>query len=157
VQTHATSLRFANCAEEAANFSLSAFDDARMRRFLAIDSDAKFPFSPAVSPGVDCRDRAEIGRLWNALAADPGGGQCGWIEDRFGLSRQILAPELKRHGLRSRSGRVTGRDARQAAEEATGPGRAEARLPRRSTHAVHEALPVRHAIASPSHPRGDRP
>ncbi len=32
--------------------------------------------------------------LWAKLAADPDSGQCGWIEDKFGLSWQIVTPEL---------------------------------------------------------------
>jgi predicted 3-demethylubiquinone-9 3-methyltransferase (glyoxalase superfamily) len=62
--------------------------------FLAINSEASFPFSPAVSLVVNCRDQAEIDTLWTKLAADPDDGQCGWVEDRFGLSWQIVTPEL---------------------------------------------------------------
>jgi predicted 3-demethylubiquinone-9 3-methyltransferase (glyoxalase superfamily) len=54
--------------------------------FLAINSNEEFPFSPAVSLVVNCRDQTEIDVLWARLSADPGGGQCGWAEDRFGLS-----------------------------------------------------------------------
>jgi hypothetical protein len=37
---------------------------------------------------------SEIDALWAKLSADLGGGQCGWAEDRFGLSWQIATPEL---------------------------------------------------------------
>jgi hypothetical protein len=32
--------------------------------------------------------------LPHKAVADPNGGQCGWIEDRFGLSWQIVTPQL---------------------------------------------------------------
>ena len=115
-----TSLWFTNCAQEAVDLYVSIFDNSRIQRiarygeagpeqagkimtiefqlegqdFLAINSDAKFPFSPAVSLVVNCQGQEEIDRLWNQLAADPEGGQCGWIEDKFGLSWQIVTPEL---------------------------------------------------------------
>jgi predicted 3-demethylubiquinone-9 3-methyltransferase (glyoxalase superfamily) len=115
-----TSLWFTNCAQEAVDLYVSIFDNSRIQRiarygeagpeqagkimtiefqlegqdFLAINSDVKFPFSPAVSLVVNCQGQEEIDRLWNQLAADPEGGQCGWIEDKFGLSWQIVTPEL---------------------------------------------------------------
>jgi predicted 3-demethylubiquinone-9 3-methyltransferase (glyoxalase superfamily) len=120
MQKLVTSLWFTNRAEEAVNFYVSIFSNSRVQRvarygeagpeevgkvmtiefqlegqdFLAINSDVEFPFSPAVSLVVNCQDQAEMDRLWNQLAADPDGGQCGWIEDRFGLSWQIVTPEL---------------------------------------------------------------
>ena len=115
-----TSLWFNNCAEEAVSFYVSIFRNSRIQRiarygeagpeeagkvmtiefqlegqdFLAINSDAEFPFSPAVSLVVNCQDQEEIDALWNRLAADLNGGQCGWVEDKFGLSWQIVSPEL---------------------------------------------------------------
>jgi predicted 3-demethylubiquinone-9 3-methyltransferase (glyoxalase superfamily) len=120
MQKIVTSLWFNNCAEEAVHFYVSVFDGSRIQRiahygeagpeargkvmtiefqlegqdFLAINSDVSFPFSPAVSLVVNCRDQQELDALWNKLAADPGSGQCGWVEDRFGLSWQIVTPEL---------------------------------------------------------------
>jgi predicted 3-demethylubiquinone-9 3-methyltransferase (glyoxalase superfamily) len=120
MQKLVTSLWFTNRAEEAVAFYVSIFNDSRILRiarygdagpeeagkvmtiefqlegqdFVAINSDAELHFSPAVSLVVNCRDQAEIDRLWDQLAADPNGGQCGWIEDRFGLSWQIVTPEL---------------------------------------------------------------
>lgn len=120
MQKLVTSLWFTNRAEEAVAFYVSIFNNSRIQRiarygeagpeevgkvmtiefqlegqdFVAINSDAEFPFSPAVSLVINCQDQAEIDRLWDQLAADPNGGQCGWIEDRFGLSWQIVTPEL---------------------------------------------------------------
>ena len=120
MQKLVTSLWFTNRAEEAVAFYVSIFGNSRIQRiarygeagpeevgkvmtiefqlagqdFVAINSDVEFPFSPAVSLVVNCREQAEIDRLWDHLAANPNGGQCGWIEDRFGLSWQLVTPEL---------------------------------------------------------------
>lgn len=119
MQKLVTSLWFTDCAEEAVNFYVSIFDDSRINRivrygeagpepagkvmtidfqlegqaFLAINSSHHFPFSPAISIVVNCADQAEMDALWNKLAADPDSGQCGWLEDRYGLSWQIVTPK----------------------------------------------------------------
>ena len=47
--------------------------------------------APAVSFFVVCRDQKEVDRLWAALKADGGRpSQCGWIDDKFGLTWQII-------------------------------------------------------------------
>ena len=44
---------------------------------------------------MPCETQAEIDRLWDALTADGGKEvQCGWLEDRFGLSWQIVPSRL---------------------------------------------------------------
>jgi predicted 3-demethylubiquinone-9 3-methyltransferase (glyoxalase superfamily) len=39
---------------------------------------------------VHCNTQEEIDYFWSKLSADPKAGQCGWLKDRFGLSRQIV-------------------------------------------------------------------
>ena len=59
--------------------------------FVAINGGAQFPFTEAVSFQVHCADQAEVDHYWDALLA--GGGEpsrCGWLEDRFGLSWQVI-------------------------------------------------------------------
>ena len=56
-----------------------------------------FEHSPAASISVLTKDQTETDRLWSALLAD--GGQesmCGWLTDRFGVSRQIVPEVLPR-------------------------------------------------------------
>jgi predicted 3-demethylubiquinone-9 3-methyltransferase (glyoxalase superfamily) len=65
------------------------------QKFTGINGGPQFPFTEAVSFAIECEDRAEVDRLWNALTANGGSpGQCGWLKDRFGLSWQIIPREL---------------------------------------------------------------
>lgn len=59
--------------------------------FTAMSAGRFEPFNRSVSFTVNCDTQAGIDRYWEVLMA--GGGlaeQCGWLEDRFGLSWQIV-------------------------------------------------------------------
>lgn len=81
-------------------------------QFAAMDSAHPhgFGFNEAVSFMVLCENQTEIDSYWNALAADPNAGQCGWIKDRYGLSWQIVPVamrEMMARGSREQIARVT--------------------------------------------------
>ena len=59
-------------------------------RFVAINAGPEFTFSPAVSFSVPCRTQEEIDYYWDALSAVPEAEQCGWLQDKYGLSWQIV-------------------------------------------------------------------
>ncbi len=110
-------LWFDTQAEQAAEFYLSVFPNSRIvgttrypegapgeagtvmtvdfeldgQRFTGINGGPQFPFTEAVSFLIACEDQAEVDRYWDALL-DGGGepGQCGWLEDRYGLSWQVV-------------------------------------------------------------------
>jgi predicted 3-demethylubiquinone-9 3-methyltransferase (glyoxalase superfamily) len=115
------SLWFDGNAQEAAQFYCSVFPDAEItdvqrftdagpgdpgsvvtvawrigeREFVGINGGPQYRFTPAISFVVDCDDQAEVDRMWDALLA--GGGtpsMCGWLEDRFGVSWQVIPAEL---------------------------------------------------------------
>ena len=64
--------------------------------FVAINGGPAFTISPAVSFVVNCADQAEIDHYWERLGdgGDPASQQCGWLQDRFGVSWQIVPAEL---------------------------------------------------------------
>lgn len=106
-------------AEQAINFYISLFDDARIetvsrygaamepnlegtvnfasfilagQRFVAMDSamDHDFSFTEAVSFLVNCENQNEIDYYWSKLSAVKEAEQCGWLKDQFGVSWQIV-------------------------------------------------------------------
>jgi predicted 3-demethylubiquinone-9 3-methyltransferase (glyoxalase superfamily) len=108
-------------AEEAANFYVSVFRNARIgkiarcgdagpgpkgsvltvefelegQQFTALNAGPMFKFNEAVSFVVDCQDQAEVDYFWEKLLSGGGKEQaCGWLKDRFGLSWQIIPRRL---------------------------------------------------------------
>jgi predicted 3-demethylubiquinone-9 3-methyltransferase (glyoxalase superfamily) len=62
--------------------------------FNALNGGPYFKFNQAVSFIIDCKDQAEVDRLWKALSAVPAAEQCGWVKDKFGVSWQIIPRAL---------------------------------------------------------------
>jgi predicted 3-demethylubiquinone-9 3-methyltransferase (glyoxalase superfamily) len=110
--------KLAGKAEEATNFYLSVFKDAKRgaisryqagqepdkegsilftdfmlegQWFAAMDSAQKhdFSFNEAISLIVRCKDQKEIDYYWEKLSAVPASEQCGWLKDKYGVSWQI--------------------------------------------------------------------
>ena len=63
-------------------------------KFIALNAGPEFVFNPSVSFTVECKDQQEIDYYWDALSARPEAEQCGWLEDRFGVSWQIVPTVL---------------------------------------------------------------
>lgn len=54
-----------------------------------------FSFNWGVSLQILCEDQDEIDRYWEALTADGGKeSQCGWLQDTFGVSWQVVPTRL---------------------------------------------------------------
>ena len=109
-------LWFNDKAEEAMNFYLSIFKNSRVikiarypkgapgpeggvmtanfslddQEFLALNGGPQFSFSPAISFVVNCHDQAEVDGLWERLSEGGSKIQCGWLQDKFGVSWQIV-------------------------------------------------------------------
>jgi predicted 3-demethylubiquinone-9 3-methyltransferase (glyoxalase superfamily) len=115
-----TCLWFDTEGEEAAQFYTSLFPNSRVldvthygsagprpvgmvmtvtfeldgRRFVALNGGPEYSFTPAVSFQVMCESQAEIDRYWEALSECGEPGPCGWVQDRFGVSWQVVPTAL---------------------------------------------------------------
>jgi predicted 3-demethylubiquinone-9 3-methyltransferase (glyoxalase superfamily) len=106
-------------AEEAINFYTSIFRNSKIiqleryktgegpegavvhckfildgQEFTAMDSHQNLPyaFNPALSLVVNCETQEEIDYFWDKLSegGDERAQQCGWLQDKFGVSWQIV-------------------------------------------------------------------
>lgn len=65
------------------------------QRFLAYAGGPHFSFSEGFSLFVDCADQREVDLYWDRLLkAGSKPSMCGWINDPFGLSWQIIPRRL---------------------------------------------------------------
>ena len=114
-------LWFNNEAEEAMNFYLSVFKNAKAGKitrwgdtgpgpkgsvltvefeiegqpFVGLNGGPEFKFTEAVSFMVKCETQEEIDEMWEKLSADGGEtSMCGWLKDKYGLSWQVAPPIL---------------------------------------------------------------
>jgi predicted 3-demethylubiquinone-9 3-methyltransferase (glyoxalase superfamily) len=114
-------LWFDSQAEEAAKFYIAVFKNGRIlktvrfgdagpgpkgavmtvafevngQQFTALNGGPQFKFTPAISFVVSCETQGQIDALWGQLSADGGHeGRCGWVQDKYGLSWQIVPPVL---------------------------------------------------------------
>jgi predicted 3-demethylubiquinone-9 3-methyltransferase (glyoxalase superfamily) len=73
---------------------MSATFDLRGQQFMALNGGPDFPFTEAVSFYVACETQEEVDDLWEKLTAGGEESRCGWLKDRFGLSWQIIPNAL---------------------------------------------------------------
>jgi len=111
-------------AEEAANFYVSVFEDAKIgnitrygeeghdihgreagsvmsidfeiadRKFVAINGGPVFKFDEAISFQIHCDTQDEIDYFWLKLSEGGEESVCGWLKDKFGLSWQVVPAVL---------------------------------------------------------------
>ncbi len=86
--------RYVEDSHKPAGSVLSATFELNGQEFMALNGGPEFKFSPAISIQVYCQTQAEIDELWQKLTAGGQPGQCGWLEDKFGLSWQIVPAAL---------------------------------------------------------------
>lgn len=66
------------------------------QKFIALNGGPHFRFTPAISLFVNCESQQEVDRLWDKLSEGGRKDRCGWLEDRYGLSWQIIPVALMR-------------------------------------------------------------
>ncbi len=66
------------------------------RQFTALNGGPRYNFTPSVSFLVPCETQQEVDHYWEKLTAGGKPIQCGWLEDKYGLSWQVIPKELFR-------------------------------------------------------------
>src|SRR6185369_5475829 len=66
------------------------------QRFMALDGGPFFKPTGAMSLYIECQTQEEVDHYWNTLTegADPKAQQCGWLQDKFGFSWQVIPTAL---------------------------------------------------------------
>jgi predicted 3-demethylubiquinone-9 3-methyltransferase (glyoxalase superfamily) len=113
-------LWFNDNAEEAVNFYTSIFKHSKIsniarcgeagpgpkgsvmsatfqlegQEFIALNGGPHFTFSPAISFFVNCETQEEVDEFWEKLSEGGQKSRCGWLQDKFGVSWQIIPSAL---------------------------------------------------------------
>ncbi len=109
-------LWFDSQAEEAMNFYISIFKDSKVinvtrygeagpgpngsvmsatfelngQEFYALNGGPVFSFTPAVSFFIHCKTQKEVDHFWDKLSEGGRTDRCGWLQDKYGLSWQVV-------------------------------------------------------------------
>ena len=73
---------------------MSATFELDGQEFYALNGGPMFKFSPAISFFVKCESQEEVDYYWSKLAAGGQTNQCGWLQDKFGVSWQVVPTRL---------------------------------------------------------------
>ena len=66
--------------------------------FMGLNGGPAFRFNEAISFQIPCATQDDIDHYWDLLASNGGvEGQCGWLRDRFGVSWQVVSPDMGRY------------------------------------------------------------
>lgn len=116
-------LWFDDQAEEAAKFYTSIFKNSQIetithygplgprpegsvmtvafqldgQEFIALNGGPHYQFSPATSFVIDCETQEEVDWYWDKLSAGGKLHQCGWLDDKFGVTWQITPTILLKY------------------------------------------------------------
>jgi predicted 3-demethylubiquinone-9 3-methyltransferase (glyoxalase superfamily) len=112
-------LWFNNQAKAAADFYCSVFKNSKIlsenamvvifelnnTKFMALNGGPQYQFSPANSYVITCDTQEEIDHYWDKLGDGGKYSRCGWLDDKFGVSWQIVPSvlgELMSHPVKSK-------------------------------------------------------
>jgi predicted 3-demethylubiquinone-9 3-methyltransferase (glyoxalase superfamily) len=99
-----TCLWFDGQAKEAAEHYCSIFKNSKIvsenpmvvvfelndTKFMGLNGGPHFKFSPACSYVITCDTQEEIDHYWEKLGNGGKYRQCGWLDDKFGVSWQVV-------------------------------------------------------------------
>ncbi len=68
------------------------------QRFVAFNGGPTFRFSPATSWVINCDTQEELDHYWEKLLDGGTAMMCGWLDDRYGITWQIV-PTILNHFL----------------------------------------------------------
>jgi predicted 3-demethylubiquinone-9 3-methyltransferase (glyoxalase superfamily) len=120
VQKISPFLWFDGKAEEAAKFYISVFPNSKIgdilrngpdgpgpqgsvltvafeldgQKFTALNGGPHYKFSPATSFVVNCETQDEVDYYWEKLSAGGKTMQCGWLDDKYGVTWQVVPSVL---------------------------------------------------------------
>jgi predicted 3-demethylubiquinone-9 3-methyltransferase (glyoxalase superfamily) len=102
-------LWFDGKVEEALNFYTSIFKNSKVTnvnrmggevfsatfqldglQFYALNGGPQFQFTPAVSFFINCYTQNEVDEFWEKLSEGGRKDRCGWLQDKYGLSWQVV-------------------------------------------------------------------
>lgn len=97
-------LWFDGKAKAAAEFYCSIFPGSKIitdtpmvvnfeitgKKMMGLNGGPLYKFSPATSFVIECETQEEIDFYWEKLGEDGKYNQCGWLDDKFGISWQIV-------------------------------------------------------------------
>lgn len=97
-------------AKEAADYYCSIFKSSKITsenpmvvtfelngfKFMGLNGGPHYKFSPATSFVVECDTQDEIDYYWEKLGDGGSYNQCGWLDDKFGMSWQIVPSVLSK-------------------------------------------------------------
>jgi predicted 3-demethylubiquinone-9 3-methyltransferase (glyoxalase superfamily) len=63
------------------------------QKYVGLNGGPYFKFTGAVSFMIHCKTQEEVDHFWTKLSANKEAEQCGWLQDKFGLSWQVV-PDL---------------------------------------------------------------
>ena len=75
---------------------MSATFELEGQSFYALNGGPMFKFNPAISMFVNCETQEEVDDLWNKLSEGGKPNRCGWLDDKFGITWQIVPTALGR-------------------------------------------------------------
>ena len=73
---------------------MSAIFELEGQQFYALNGGPQFSFTPAISFFVTCESQQEVDEFWEKLSAGGRKNRCGWLNDKYGLSWQIIPSVL---------------------------------------------------------------